>query len=123
MKRSMLILSLVFASSAQAAEELVPVIIAAVDIPAGTVVTIEMISQRSVPKRLVSSSYVKPDSASYIINQPTKRPMLQGDLMAWNNFDGPARKAIEACEKGVSKGAEPNAAAQVGRARAAIIRR
>lgn len=110
-------------SSVFAAEPLEPVVIAAVDIPAGTVVTMEMISQRSVPKRLVSSSYVKPDSASYIINQPTRRPMLAGDFMAWNNFDAPDTRVLQACEKGVSKGAASTAADQVSRARAAIVRR
>lgn len=123
MKRLMLIGSMLFASTVFAGEDLVPVIIASVDIPAGTVVTMDMVSQRSVPKRLVTMSLVTPDSASYIINQPTKRPMLQGDLMAWNNFDAPDKRALEACEKGVSRGAAASAAAQVSRARAAIIRR
>ena len=123
MKRFLLTLALSLARLASADEELTPVVLAAVDIPAGTVVTMEMLSQRSVPRRLVTSSIVKPDSASYIVNQRIRRPMLQGDLMAWNNFDAPPLRAIEACEKKLSKGAAPNAIDQVRRARAAIIKR
>src|SRR5437764_3563118 len=46
---------------------LVPVVVAAVDIAEGTVVTFDMISQRSVPEQFVTSSVVKPDSASYVV--------------------------------------------------------
>ncbi|MBL8921054.1 MAG: Flp pilus assembly protein CpaB, partial [Myxococcaceae bacterium] len=45
---------------------LVQVVVAAVDVSEGTVVTMEMISQRSIPEQFVTSSVVKPDSASYI---------------------------------------------------------
>ena len=48
---------------------LVPVVVAAVDVSEGTVVTMEMISQRSIPEQFVTSSVVKPDSVGYIVDQ------------------------------------------------------
>lgn len=66
---------------------LVPVVVAARDIPENTVVTMEMISQRSVPEQFVTSSVVKPDSASYIINQKTLVAILSGDMLLWSAFE------------------------------------
>ncbi|MDP1918811.1 MAG: Flp pilus assembly protein CpaB [Myxococcales bacterium] len=66
---------------------LVPVVVAAQDISENTVVTMEMISQRSVPEQFVTSSVVKPDSASYIINQRVLVPLQAGDMMLWSQFE------------------------------------
>lgn len=66
---------------------LVPVIVATVDIPEDTVVTFEMISQRSVPEQFVTSSVVKPDSASYIVNQKLLVPVQAGDPLLWSQFE------------------------------------
>lgn len=66
---------------------LVPVVVAAVDIPEGATVTMEMISQRWVPEQFVTSSIVKPDSASYIVNQVALVPMIAGDPLLWSTFE------------------------------------
>lgn len=66
---------------------LVPVVVAAQDIPENTVVAMDMISQRSVPEQFVTSSVVKPDSASYIVNQRTLVPLQAGDMMLWSAFE------------------------------------
>lgn len=66
---------------------LVPVVVAASDAPAGTVMSFEMISQRSLPEQFVSSSVVKPDSASYIVNQRLLVGARAGDLMLWSSFE------------------------------------
>lgn len=66
---------------------LVPVVVASQDIPENTVVTFEMISQRSVPEQFVTSSVVKPDSASYIVNQRILVPAQAGDMMLWSQFE------------------------------------
>ena len=66
---------------------LVPVVVAAVDISEGTVVTMEMISQRSYPEQFVTSSIIKPDSASYIINQKVLVAMQAGDALLWSQFE------------------------------------
>jgi pilus assembly protein CpaB len=67
---------------------LVPVVVAAKDIPENSVVTMEMLSQRSIPEQFASSSsIVKPDSASYIVNQRILVPVLAGDMMLWSQFE------------------------------------
>lgn len=65
---------------------LVPVVVAAVDLPEDTVVTMEMISQRSIPEQFVTSSVVKPDSASYIVNQKVLVAVQAGDPLLWSQF-------------------------------------
>lgn len=66
---------------------LVPVVTAAVDIKEDSKVTMEMISQRSVPEQFVTSSVVKPDSASYIVNQRILVAVQAGDPLQWSQFE------------------------------------
>jgi pilus assembly protein CpaB len=66
---------------------LIGVVVANEDIPEGTVVTFEMISQRSIPEQFVTSSLVKPDSASYIANQKILVPVQKGDPLLWSQFE------------------------------------
>lgn len=66
---------------------LVPVVVAAVDISEGTVVTMEMVSQRSVPEMFITSSVVKPDSATYVIGQKVMVSMQAGDPLLWSQFE------------------------------------
>lgn len=66
---------------------LVPVVVASVDISDGTVVTMDMISQRSIPEGFVTASVVKPDSANYIINQKVLVPLQAGDPLLWSQFE------------------------------------
>lgn len=66
---------------------LVPVIVASVDISEGTEVTMEMVSQRSIPEQFVTSSVVKPDSASYVVGQKTLVPLQAGDPLLWSQFE------------------------------------
>jgi pilus assembly protein CpaB len=80
---------------------LVPVVVAAVDISEGTVVTMEMISQRSIPEQFVTSSVVKPDSASYIVNQKVLVPLQAGDPLLWSQFE--TSKAAERLSSKVQK--------------------
>jgi pilus assembly protein CpaB len=80
---------------------LVPVVVAAVDISEGTVVTMEMVSQRSIPEQFVTSSVVKPDSASYVVNQKVLVPLQQGDPLLWSQFE--TTKAAERLSTKVQK--------------------
>ncbi|MGC4120967.1 MAG: Flp pilus assembly protein CpaB [Myxococcales bacterium] len=66
---------------------LVPVIVASQDIPEGTTVTFEMLSQRPIPEQFVTSSVVKPDSASYVVGQKVLVPVQAGDAMLWSQFE------------------------------------
>ncbi len=80
---------------------LVPVVVAAVDISEGTVVSFDMISQRSVPEQFVTSSVVKPDSASYVVNQKVLVPVQAGDPLLWSQFE--TTKASERLSNKVQK--------------------
>src|SRR6476469_9626527 len=65
---------------------LVPVVVAGQDVPEGTVITYEMISQRPVPEQFVTSSVIKPDSANFIINQTVLVSLQAGDPLLWTQF-------------------------------------
>jgi pilus assembly protein CpaB len=96
---------------------LVPVVVAAIDISEGTVVTFDMISQRSVPEQFVTSSVVKPDSASYVVNQKVLVPVQAGDPLLWSQFE--TTKAAERLSVKVQKKAravtiDVNTSAAVG---------
>src|SRR5437868_1634689 len=80
---------------------LVPVIVASVDIGEGTTVTFDMVAQRSVPEQFVTSSVVKPDSASYIVNQKVLVPVQAGDPLMWSQFE--TTKAAERLSTKVQK--------------------
>jgi pilus assembly protein CpaB len=80
---------------------LVPVVVAAQDIPEGTVVSFDMISQRSVPEQFVTSSVVKPDSATYVVNQKVLVPLQAGDPLLWSQFE--TTKAAERLSTKVQK--------------------
>lgn len=66
---------------------LTPVIVATVDISEGTVMTMEMVSQRSIPEQFVTSSVIKPDSASYVIGQKVMVALQAGDPLMWSQFE------------------------------------
>ncbi len=96
---------------------LVPVVVAAIDISEGTVVAFDMISQRSVPEQFVTSSVVKPDSASYVVNQKVLVPVQAGDPLLWSQFE--TTKAAERLSTKVQKKAraitiDANKSASVG---------
>ncbi len=115
MTRALLLAPLLLLSSPKA--KLTPVVVAAVDIPAGTVVTFDMISQRSVEDRFVTVSVVKPDSASYIVNQKTMVPVLAGDVMRWSFFET-SKNPVQGCSVPAS-----SAPAAVAQARARVLHR
>jgi Flp pilus assembly protein CpaB len=84
---------------------LVPVVVAAVDLSDGTVVTMDMISQRSVPEQFVTSSIVKPDSASYIVNQKVLVPVQAGDPLRWSDFETTKLEKVLFATRDVALGA------------------
>ena len=73
--------------AAALSEDLAPVVIAAVDMAEGTIVTIDMLMQRTMPSMFVTGSVIKPDSASYIIGQPINVPVKKGDTLSWSQFE------------------------------------
>lgn len=124
MSRSAVLCSLLLGlcSPALAEDGPVPVVVAAVDIPAGTRVTMEMLSQRSTPRAFVTSSSVKPDQVSYVINQRTLAPLLEGDALLWGFFQTTQGvDAVEACAKRMRQ--PPSARGQLARQRAAVLKK
>ena len=72
---------------------LVPVLVATVDLSEGTVVTMDQLAQRSVPEQFVTASVVKPDSASYVIGQKVQVAVAAGDPILWSEFE--STRAVE----------------------------
>ncbi len=66
---------------------LVPVMVAEQEIREGSTVAAEMISSRLIPEQFVTSSVVKPDSASYVLNQRVLVPLQAGDMLLWTQFE------------------------------------
>lgn len=66
---------------------LVPVLVAADAVSEGTVITYDMIQQRAVPEQFVTSSVIKPDSASYIVGQKVLVALQAGDPLLWTQFE------------------------------------
>ncbi len=66
---------------------LVPVVVATRDLREGTLVTREMMAQRSIPEQFATTSVVKPDLASYLDNQKLLVPVQAGDPFLWTQFE------------------------------------
>jgi Flp pilus assembly protein CpaB len=65
----------------------IPVVVASQDLPAGTLITFDLISQRSVPEQFVTASVVKPDNANAIVGQRIQAPVRTGDMLLWSQFE------------------------------------
>lgn len=72
---------------------LVPVLVAAVDLSEGSVVTPSHVSQRSVPEQFVTASVVKPESASFVLGQKVQVAVAAGDPLLWSQFE--SARAVE----------------------------
>jgi pilus assembly protein CpaB len=67
---------------------LVPVAVAAGNLSAGTVLTIDMINQRGVPEQFVTSSVVNPEQAkNYLVNQKLLVDLQKGDPLLWSQVE------------------------------------
>jgi Flp pilus assembly protein CpaB len=73
---------------------LVPVVVAAADIHEGELVTLDNISQRMVPEQFVTSSVVRPESASHIVNQKITVEVQAGDPLLWSQFETKAKPSV-----------------------------
>lgn len=63
-----------------------PAVVAARDLAPGEKVTFDAIAQRDVPEQFVTSSVVKPDSATYVQDQVLLTPLNAGDPLYWGLF-------------------------------------
>lgn len=91
--------------------QLVPIVVAAVDVKAGDVVTMELISQRAIPEQFVSPSMVQPDEVGPLIGLPARMPLLAGDPVLWASFvDPPWASAFSDCVTSVKPKVDARAA-------------
>ena len=67
--------------------DLVPVMVASVELPEGTTISVDMVSERAVPEAFVTSSVIRPDSVQYLINQKILVPAQAGDPLLWTQFE------------------------------------
>lgn len=59
------------------------VVVAAVDLEAGTLVTMEHLSQRSVPVRFTNAAAIRPNEASRLMGASTLTPVSAGTSLSW----------------------------------------
>lgn len=95
---------------------LVPVVVAAVDLQAGEALTLEQLSQRSMPEQFASQSFVRPQDAARIIGRKLNFPVVAGDPITWSQFtsleaftlttecQGAIHPAVEAAGKAAAEG-------------------
>ncbi|MDQ3263348.1 MAG: protein kinase [Myxococcota bacterium] len=65
----------------------VEVLSAAVDLQEGVPVPREKMVVRRVPKRFVTSSVIRPESATYVVDHAVMVPVQAGDLLLWSQFE------------------------------------
>ncbi|MEW5741565.1 MAG: SAF domain-containing protein [Myxococcota bacterium] len=96
---------------------LTPVVVAAVDVPEGAVLTTDMISQRSIPEQFVTEAHVRPVDVQLVIGRKVNFPLLAGDPITWGQFASleyaqaadACRRAIHAAVDAAAKAAEQEA--------------
>jgi Flp pilus assembly protein CpaB len=71
------------AREVKAGWNLVPVLVAAMDLPAGTTLATSALEQRSVPEQLVTTSLVKPERLSQVTGKQLVGPMKAGEPLTW----------------------------------------
>lgn len=65
---------------------LVPVVVVAVDVPAREAISMEVLSQRSIPEQFVTGSVVRPDEASKVLGRRVRAKVLAGDPLLWRDL-------------------------------------
>lgn len=70
-------------TEARAGWDLVPVLAASVDVPAGTLLTAEMVKTREVPTLLAKGGVVTPDAVGALVGQEAAVALRAGEPLAW----------------------------------------
>ena len=63
---------------------LVPLVVATVDLTAGTALTYDQVSQRATDARLSNEDVVRPDTVNLAIGQPLTVPVSAGETLRWS---------------------------------------
>jgi pilus assembly protein CpaB len=81
--------------------DIVPVVVAGVDIDEGSTLTMDMIAQSGMPSKFVTPSVIKPDNYSYVVGQKVMVNLKKGDPLVWTQFE--SSKGLERLSKAVQK--------------------
>ncbi|MBL8911403.1 MAG: hypothetical protein JNM17_11980 [Archangium sp.] len=108
---------------------LYPVTVAARDLSTGAVVKMDDLSQRGIPDALATRAIVKPDSVSYVANQPLAVPLANGDSIPWHAFENvptiegqrPSQELVDACSTELGKRKVATAPPTVAELRKAVL--
>lgn len=96
---------------------LAPVVVAARPLAPGELVKFEDVSLRSIPEQFVTTSLVKPDGASYIVNQAVLVPVAAGEPLRWSYFQVTKARSAGTPGEWLSQEAERAACAEAAEAR------
>ncbi|MBX5481381.1 MAG: hypothetical protein IRZ16_05980 [Myxococcaceae bacterium] len=107
------------ASAEKKGADTVTVLVALRDIPAGVPLRMEDLAQASLPRAQVTSSFVRPEFASYLIDQPVTVPVLHDDPILWSMFEPSRRDEASVRCFGALKG--KTAQEQVAELRARVL--
>ncbi|ATB30060.1 SAF domain-containing protein [Melittangium boletus] len=87
---------------------LVPVVSLAEDVPAGTVLTYDHISQRSFPEQFVTASVIKPADAATAVGKRLIAPMRRGEMLLHTSLWQGTEQDLTACrERNVAPEKDP----------------
>jgi Flp pilus assembly protein CpaB len=65
---------------------LVPVVLAAQDLPEGAVISLDAIAEKAIPEQFVTASVVRPDRASEMLGVKLLAPLMAGDPIRWRDL-------------------------------------
>lgn len=97
--------------------DLVPVLVAAKDLAAGTTVTEALVAQREVPEQFATASVLRPESLVHVEGQPVRVPVVAGEPLLWTHFDvgqGTSRLAERVQRRGRAVTIEASVPSSVG---------
>lgn len=80
---------------------LVPVLVANVDISEGTTLTSEMLAQNSIPEQFVTASVVTPAGHGTVVGQKVLVTLNRGDPLLWTQLD--SNRAVEKLSTTIQK--------------------
>ncbi len=72
---------------ARAGWDLVPVLVAAKQLPEGSLVSVELLAKSALPEQFATPSVVRPESLSLVEGQRLKMALRPGDLLLWSHFE------------------------------------
>ncbi len=67
--------------------ELIPVVVAAEELPRGAMLGRNLLAERRVPAQFVTSSVIRPEGLRYVLEQRLAVSLQKGDLLLWSQVE------------------------------------